>query len=230
MTVYRRAVEVLGVCLLGVHFVGSFSGCKMAGVVAHGLFPQMVKAQYHLPQRATLVWVEDPSSQFADLYMKDRIAVEVDRLLAHHAGLTTVPPGGVTDLMQELGDDFDRAGIDQIGRRLKAEQVVYMSITDIDLYPQPGLLHPTAQVEVKVVDVINKKRMFPTTVPGMQGQVQSLAPPGYKFKVRLSARGIPDHKVGLRRAVEHQLALRIARDASRLFFDYLPRQPGEPPG
>ncbi len=229
MTVYRRAVEVLGSCLLLVHFAAPLGGCKMAGVVAHGLFPQMVKAQYHLPQRATLVWVEDSSSQFADLYMKDRIAVEVDRLLTHHAILTTVPPGEIAELMQELGDDFDRAGIDQIGRRLKAEQVVYMSITNIDLYPQPGLLYPTAQVEVKVVDVINKKRMFPTTVAGMQGQAQSLAPPGYKLKVRLPARGIPDHRVGLRRAVEHQLAQRIARDASRLFFDYLPRQPGELP-
>ena len=114
------------------------------------------------------------------------------------------------------------------GNPLDAEQVVYLHIGSASLYPQPGLLEPKAELWVKVIDVVKRRRGFPSTGSTDGSSDYLLTPKGYHLAVKLLPRGAGEQNPSVDRARRQKLASRIARDAARLFYDHLPRQPGEP--
>ena len=203
-------------------------GCEVAGWAAQAI-PKKVKATYVLPDRPTLVMVDDPDRRLRDPSLPRYIATEISNALAQHSAVTkVVAPDTIDALMIKLGDDFDRSGIDQIGREVGAEQVVHVHVESAKLYPEPGLLQPQAVVQVKVIDVVNRRRLFPTIGRGDGQTAYSLSSRGIRLNVRMLPRGSTDESHAVQTLLMRRLASRIARDSARLFHDFLPRQPGEP--
>jgi hypothetical protein len=129
--------------------------------------------------------------------------------------------------MGKLGDDFDRSAIDQIGREVDANLVVHVYIESATLYPEPGLLQPRAVIQIKVIDAINRRRLFPT-IGRADGRSEFAVPSrGKRLEVRLSPRASAGESSTVQAMMMRRLSLRIARDAARLFYDYQPRQPGQ---
>lgn len=213
--------------LAGV-LVSAMAGCNVAGLLSQAI-PKKVKAQYRLPENRTLVLVDDPDGTLHDPSLPRTIAVQIgDALIANRAIGELVPPDRIDALMVQLGEDWKRAGVDQIGATLDAEQVVYLHVSSASLYPQPGLLEPQAEAWVKVIDVVNRKRLFPSTGSSNGSQDYLLTPKGHRLTVKLLPRGAGEQNPKVDRLRRRKLARRIARDAARLFYDHLPRQPGEP--
>ena len=203
-------------------------GCNVAGWVAQAI-PQQVKATYVLPARSTLVLVDDPDRRLRDPSLPRYIATEISNALAQHRAVTrVVAPDKIDALMIELGGDFERTGIDQIGREVGAEQIVHVHVESATLYPEPGLLQPQAVVQIKVIDVVNRRRLFPATGRSYGRTEFSLSSRGVRLNVRLLPRGSTDESNAVQALLMRRLASRIARDSARLFHDYLPRQPGKP--
>lgn len=110
-----------------------------------------------------------------------------------------------------------------MGRELGAQQVIHILIASISLVQEPGLMRPTATVQIKVIDCEESKRLFPQQSEQDLGQSQQ-----HTLMIKLRHRSSPnDGRDGVR-LVEPLLAKRIARDVARLFHRYRPRQPGQP--
>jgi hypothetical protein len=204
------------------------AGCNVAGFVAQAI-PQKVKAVHRLEPRPTLVLVDDPSNHLGDPTLVGLIAAETGALMVEHRAVeVVVPPEKVDALYVSLGDAWARTGIDQIGRAVGADQVVHLHIDAAALYSVPGLFEPNATVQVKVIDVVHRKRLFPASAEGGDSPGFSLTPQGHRLLAKLPPRGTEPSGYAAQREAMRVLCMRIARDASRLFYDYLPRQPGEP--
>ncbi len=223
---WRRAtVQVIGIAVL-LGTVAVSGGCNYVAWVAQ-IIPQKIKAVYRLEDRPTLVMVEDPKHVFDDPTIVARISHEMTDALSHaHAISQLIDPGKVDSLIVSLGNDYQRVGIDQVGRAVGAQQVVHVHVDWALLYPQPGFFRPAAALEVKVIDVIGHRRLFP--LAGMSGNDGGEALRGHMVKVQMGPRGGVEPGAVTDRAAWHTLASRMARDAARIFYGHYPRQPGEP--
>ena len=221
---WLATAQVIGsAVLLGAAVVSG--GCNYLAWVVQ-LVPQKTKAAFLLEDRPTLVLVEDPKRAFDDPMIATRISHEITDALAEAKAVSQlIDPSKVDSLIASLGDDYQRVGVDQIGEAVGAQQVVHVHVDWALLYPQPGLYRPAAAVEVKVIDVVGRQRLFPAAgVPGGDGAALR----GQVVKVQMGPRGGVVPGAATDRAAWGQLASRIARDAAWLFYDHYPRQPGEP--
>lgn len=203
----------------------TMSGCEVFGFMAYVFKSTKVEALYKLTDRPTLVLVDDPNDRFSNPTMTDLVAAEVGYNLQEESvtGLQNiVEPRGLHEMASRLGSDYARVPIDRVGRELGAQQVIHILIASVNLIEEPGLMRPTATVQVKVIDCGESKRLFPQPAAEDFGQTH------YTLTVKLRHRSSPiDGRDGLR-MVEPMLAKRIARDVARLFHRYTPRQPGQP--
>ncbi len=214
---------VLLAMLLGCAVLG---GCNIVGFVAR-VFTPKVKARYQLPDRPTLILVDDPANLLGDTTHASQIAHHVgfhlkqeELLLPDHI----ISPRDLYDLAVRLGDDYPHTPIDRIGREVAAQQVVYILVKAVGFGDDPGIIRPAAQVRVKVIDAARGSRLFPALMT--EGQEPSSLR-DYPVAVKLPYTSIKEDWRSTVRQVTPRLAQRIARDVSRLFYDHHPRQPGE---
>jgi hypothetical protein len=223
---YRRAVCVLlTAVLLGVTILG---GCGALGWAAQ-IFKPKTPAVFRLANRPTLVMVDDTQRHLGQPVFVRVMSEQIGRLLLDEKVVTQIVPMKKLDaLMAKVGDEFDRLGVDQIGQAVGAEQVVHVHINSAILYPQPSLLQPTGVAFVKVIDVVNRRRLFPDNADQEYDQtIGTVSPRGFKVKVEFLPRGSADEDDATQRKIMNQLALRLGRDCARLFHDYMPREPGQ---
>jgi len=208
-------------CLL---FLLIGNGCDMIALVADAA--ETIPAEHELANVPTLIMIEDRQLHLEDPsvmgYMANAIAgtlIEQEILQANHV----VNPDGIAKLRQEFGVRYNNLAIDEIGRRLGADQVLYVEIVDVNLRVAPGLYRPEATAKVKVIDALKRQRLYPAT-QSLEGVTS--APSGRAILVRLSTQtpDIDDRSfLGLAR---QQLAEALAQDIAKLFYRHLAQQPG----
>jgi hypothetical protein len=168
--------------------LASLTGCPLFGFLASTI-PQYESAVFDLPNRPTLVLVDDPRSIFGGAQALATIAAYTGADLLHSGTVTTViDQRNVAELAGKAGDRFAEMSVEQVGKALGAAQVIHVTIRSADMAMAPGVLRPTAVVEVVVVDVENRQRMFPPasessgvpSTPGTRG--------GHMVAVTLRAR------------------------------------------
>ena len=222
-------VHFLALLTTTIFFITNSSGCELFAFVAQGFSPGKIKALYKLADRPTLVLVDDPSNQLGAPSLPNGIANQVafhlsDESIVSQANL--IEPHHLYDLATKLNKDYSRTPIDRIGRELGAQQVIHIYVQSASYSWEPGMYRPSATVHVKVIDAVQGKRLFPPqrsvseskTYPENHHTVQVLLPP----------RTMTDGGHNAVRYFGKPLTERIGRDAARLFFDHLPRQPNEP--
>ena len=110
-----------------------------------------------------------------------------------------------------------------MGRLIGAHQVVHVTIEKVSLQNEPGVYRPTGKVAVRVIDVEYGRIIFPGNQLEHVG-----AKPGYTVAGVLPYVTQIDGAPSARRRLSQALAQRLGRNVARLFYDYLPRQAGEP--
>lgn len=200
-------------------------GCQIFGIIANAFFPSKVAARYHPADRPTLILVDDPANQLNGPAYLATIASHVGFHLTEANVLSpdhVISPYLSYELADRLGEHYTRASVDRVGKEVGAQQVIHLHIQSVQLQEDPGMLRPSAVIQVKIIDVTEVLKLFPSPdelQPESENGIVSVVMPR-----RVDRGDGMESLTNIRQA----LAERIARDVARLFFDYLPRQPGEP--
>lgn len=198
----------------------SATGCQLFGAVANA-FPKYKPAEYLLPNRPTLVLVDDPKGFFGDAQMLSAIAANAGADLKHSETVTLViEQKQVAELASRMGDKYAEMGVDRIGRELGAVQVIHVTARAAEMVMAPGVLRPSAVVEVVVIDIEARRRLFPpgseaTGVPDNPGTRG-----GHMVSVSLRAKISDMDNQRAMDAVRQRLAERLGERVGQLFHEH----------
>ena len=201
------------------------AGCPAAGYVAAVIAgPEKVPAMYHLPAKRTLILVDDPEHQLGNPALTNNIAAMTGEFLIQNKSEAQdfVSVSKLSDLASQLGNDYFAMPIDSIARKLQAQQVIHVYIETVAMQYGAAMYRPTAVVQVKVIDVETGNRTFPRPGPLREGLPQ----PGHKLVVQMDYQNIDDESRTNRNIITGKLAEQIARDVSRLFYQWEMPGPG----
>ncbi len=222
----RRAA---GVCLL-VLLMAAATGCEIFGVIANAFFPEKIKARYRLEDRPTLVLVDDSSASLGNPALLNLIAHTITTDLAKQKKLSdehAVSTHKLYELASRLGGGYARTPIDHIGTELGAQQVIHVDIKSVHLLQEPGLYRPIAATHVRVIDARQGKKLFPQQHDGATPDASS-NPRHETVTVTLRRSSVHSGEQAETQLILRLLCERIGHEVAKLFYDYLPRQPGDP--
>lgn len=217
---HREVRAVCGAVVLATSLL-TVVGCGGLTFLTQAAFPEKVKAAHPLADRVTLVMVDDTELRLRDPAVASQVGDRVRYDLQDAKAVRQfVSMQRLNALIAKAGNEYERISIDRVGRDLGAEQVIHVSIDSLQMSSDLGVLRPVATVTVKVIDVAQGIRLFPAPKPaeGPRGVVLTVQA-AYRIKDQES-RG--DEAIAIQ-----TLAQLIGRDVAWLFYDHLPRQPGE---
>ena len=209
-----------------IFIAGSLVGCELLSFFSAGLSSNKIPAKFELADKPTAVLVDDPTNTNGDRFLQRQIASEIGFLLKENEVTSQIIDQRKLDnLRNELGNNYGKTAIDEIGRRVGADQVIYIDIKTVQYRAEPGMLRPMAVCEVKVIDATNGRRLFPG-FDDEDDEGANLPTEGHLVAVTMFYR--TQEPGGELQLVSKVLAERVGRDIARLFFEYKAREPGEP--
>ena len=197
------------------------AGCAaMAWTAAQFQPAPKVDAVYDLPHGKTvLVFVDDPTQAINYEPIKPELTSRINADL-EQAKLVkaTIPYARLTEL-SIAEPNFNRLAISQIGKKLGADQVLYVKIERFSL-KDPGmenLWHGQFEVSVRVVDVADEKLAWPTD-----------RPTGYPVEA-IETPLIPESSSSFGLELARRMADRMADRVTKLFYKHTEPPPGREP-
>lgn len=185
------------------------AGCVAAGYIAHvASGPPKVQALYTPTTRPTAVLVDSRNQRGVDSALRDQLASLLTVELEDRKVVPVVAFHRIYDLRHADPRGFRQLKVDEVGRRVGAEQVIYVEILESDFVPTSAgmLLKGSLTAVVRVVDVETGDVLWPTTMS--EGYMVAVETP---FQERRAASAD-----AVREAVCRLMADRIAR----LFYTY----------
>lgn len=203
--------------------VGAALGsCNIVGPAAYIIGGQpKVEAQYALSDRPTVVFVDDPENILPDRSLRRLIGDKVSQeLMVRELITTTISPADALAVARR--DRFgQKMPIDAIGRAVGAEQVVFIDMVSFSLTPDNVTPRPVGACQVKVIDVTNRERLFPTADGGFRGAS------GYPVQVAMRQISLERYRTtSSRRSIREQLANEIADQITKVFYRHVPDELG----
>lgn len=198
------------------------AGCEGPAFVAHVIAgPPKVKAQYKLEPRPTLVIVDDPQQMLGDLNNPIVVGANVGYNLKENGVLLpeqVISQDHLSVLMAQMGERYMATPIDQIGQRLNAEQVIHVLVRSASMVSDNTYYEPTAKVEVKVIDALTGKRLFPTIGEGKNPKPNE---PGELMVIRLKRQTLDETRRHALQTLTRGLAERVGLEVAGLFYDHI---------
>ena len=154
----RALVLVAGLCASSL-----WGGCNIVTPLA-GLAggPPMADAQYVLADVPTVVFVDDRANHLDPNTLRRVIADKISQDLMSNKALTmTISPQDAMLLASRNDRARNLMNIQEIGKAVGAQQIVYVEIATFEDTPDGYTPRPTAQANVKVIDVAAGQRVFP---------------------------------------------------------------------
>ncbi len=183
--------------------------------------PPKIKAQYKLQPRQTLVIVDDPQNVLGDLNYPTVVAANVNFHLNENEVLLPeqiISQDHLTVLAANMGDRYRSTPIDEIGKRLKADQVIYVLIRSVDLTDKNTYYEPTAHCDIKIIDVQTGKRLFPAPPENTVAQPNA---PGHALTVTIDKQTVDRTRRHAMSNLARALSERIGLEVAGLFFDHV---------
>ena len=180
-----------------------------------------VDAQYALADRPTVVFVDDPNNLLPDRALRRIIGDKVAQELMVRKLVTTTISSA--DALAVAGRESygQKMAIDAIGRTVGAEQVVFIDMVSFSLSPDNVTPRPQGACYLKVIDVANRERLFPTADDGFSGT------DSYPIQVAMRAVSIERYRTtSSRRQIREELANEIADQVTKVFYRHVPRELG----
>ncbi len=157
----RPGATLGAVCLLGA-IAAWTGGCNLVGAgayIIHG--PEKQPAEYVLPQKMTVVFIDDRANVFPRSRLIQQAALRATNELLKVA---KVVPGALdpSTITREAAREATGRlmAIDEIGRKVNAEVVIYAVPRTFSLADERGTI-PTCILDVKVVDCQTGERLWP---------------------------------------------------------------------
>lgn len=207
---------------LAIACTGFLSSCNILGPAAY-IIDGLPKrdAQYALMDRPTVVFVDDPRNALSDRnlrrYIGDKVATE---LMLNEIVTVTISSADAMGVAR--GDRHGkRMPIEAIGRAVGAEQVLYIEMMSFTLSPDNVTPQPMGICKIKVIDAMNRIRLFPEIDENSQAAAAypvHVALPRLSTELYRSASG--------RRKMNEQLASHMAEQIAKVFYKHVPNELG----
>ncbi len=168
-----------------VGLLGSM-GCQTAMLAASAVQgPPKVDAKFTLPAKPTAIVVDDPR----DLLDNPAIARQIGTTAMHYLRINEVllpemliASREVTRLENMAGRQWSMLPIDEIGRRVGAEQVIYVKVLRVAFKTDEQLYRPEVTLETKVISCVDGSRLWPEPPPLADRENSA---PGHTLTVKL---------------------------------------------
>jgi hypothetical protein len=151
-------------------------GCNIITPVAYAIEgPGKIDAEFLLPNKKTVVFIDDPSNIFPRTTLRASLGDAVSFDLMQKEVLTsTVATRDAIAISRSKaeGDASNLISIEAIGRALDCAQVIHIQPTIFDLAGRSDMqgIRPTAIVRVKVIDIDTRTRVYPVAEVLPQGR------------------------------------------------------------
>lgn len=192
----------------GILAIGGCNIVAPAYLLVHG--PEKVEAQHEIdPERPTVVFVDDRGNRLPRRALRQTIGEAAQQAL--------LTEGAVKDMIDTRGamaaSSQDRAGqamsIVDIGKAVNAEVVIYATVDAFTMSSDGQSYSPAAVLRVKVIDVVEDKRVWPAEKEGY--------PLTLTFPPRTS--DVPTSAAELRVA-EEEIGRLVGLGLAQLFYKY----------
>jgi hypothetical protein len=192
--------------------------CNVVAPASYALFgPGKVAAEHTLAQSRTVVFVDDRQNVLPRTALRAMIGEKVSQdLMTLELIPGAVRPADAIAATRQQEDGTKPMSIAAIGRELECQQVIYVQITRFaiagDGTDRNGVgARPTAAASIKVIDVVNNVRAYPT---GDSNAGRELV-----AKLREVDRDAVS-TVAKRRTVEDRLAMELGDQIGKLFYEH----------
>lgn len=201
-------------------------GCSLMGGLAQAFAPpELVEARYALPDKRTLIVVEDRQQLIEDQGVTARIAATARAALEAEQVVSPdnfVSQAELSAYRAELGEAFGDKSLAGLGLALGARQVIHAEVVGYQMDLGGDVVRPAIALSVKVFDMDERQRVFPTEDARTGTDTGEAVYP-------VLTRGDPRNLSNLesaRAGVRRELANLAGRDLGRLFFDWRKPKPG----
>jgi hypothetical protein len=198
-------------------------GCNIVAPATYLIAgPPKIPAEYILEDRPTLVFVDDRGNAMASNanILRAAVAETTSQELMERAGLsTTISPRDAIAYAASRDRHQNLIAMDELGRAVGADQIIYvqmMTFRDTDDGVSP---RPIAACQVRVLDVVNRVRLFPA-----EEEQQAARPVSVKLPpVDPSAFRTQSNRLKIHRALAEELGEEIAK----IFYKHEYKDVGE---
>jgi hypothetical protein len=144
------------------------AGCNIVGpalVIFQG--PPKIPAEHTLDrQRTVAVVIDDPDSVVPSLGYRRVMLATVQEKLADRAKVRQVIDSRDTMAVLQRDSARERMSLVEIGKAIGAEQVIWARVEGFSLAASTGEYRPNAQLRVKVIDVTENLKAWPSEPEG----------------------------------------------------------------
>ena len=166
----RSIKQHLNTCvavLLACAGVALLFGCEAIGVAAYKLSPEpQVPAQYVPPKEPTLVLVENYRNPDSVSLAAEQLTRQITVELRHHDVVPLIDPDSLFELRNDHPEKYAKMNISQIGKTLKARQVLYADLVQftVESTLASDMVKGHAQVHVRFIDTLTGHTLWPQDV------------------------------------------------------------------
>lgn len=177
--------------------------------------PPKAPAAFELPSKRTVVIVDDKINRMPRVALRVGIGDSVGtHLLENNVVPETITTRDAVALIRRMDTASKPVSIQRICESLGAEQVVYVEIDEFNLSGGRDEGGPEAVALIKVLDITNGSRLWPTAgSEAVQSSLQDINP-----SLITTSAG--------RREVEDKLAEKLGEDIAKLFYAHERRELG----
>ena len=196
----------------------SAAGCNIVTPVAYAIEgPGQIDAEYTLPKRKTVIFVDDPRNILPRTALRTAIgdAVSFDLMERGHLESTVASRDAIAVARSgSAGNAQKLMTVEAVGKALDCAQVIHIQPTVFDLTGRTDDrgIRPTAIVQVKVLDLEMRVRTYPAAQSMPDGrEVTAIIREESSDGLRTRAG---------RTQIEDQLARKIALEVAQLFYQH----------
>lgn len=205
----------------------ALGGCNwIVGAVSTVKPPDKVEAKYELPDKTTLIVIDDPRGLVTSPSTLRRIASATRNVLETEE---VIVEGGfigqdeLASYREELGDRYSQTSLAALAIHLQAKQVIHAEVTGFQIDLGGDVIRPAIAMNIKVFDLDERARVFPTS--GDPQTSVDLGATVYPLQSQMPAKDLSGQSAARSIAIR-DLADQAGRDIARLFFDWRVPQVG----
>ncbi len=194
------------------------AGCNIVTPVAYAIEgPGQIDAEYTLPKKKTVIFVDDPRNILPRTALRTAIgdAISFDLMERGHLDSTVASRDAIAVARSgSAGNAQKLMTVESVGKALDCAQVIHIQPTVFDLSGRTDDrgIRPTAIVQVKVLDLELRVRTYPAADSMPDGrEVTAIIREESSDGLRTRAG---------RTQIEDQLARKIALEVAQLFYQH----------
>ena len=196
-------------------------GCNMAVPALYVIQgPQKRPAQFTLPEdRKLVVFVDDRENVVSRLQLRAQLADDVGSRIQQEELVREVVSGReLIAYVRRVETASRRVPIDELGKVVGADLVLYVEMDAFTLSADGASATPVASAYVKVVDLKEKRRIFPADGDD---------PRGFPVSSEVKNMDVEMYRTSAaRRKAEDLLERQFAEEVARIFYEHDPKNFG----